>query len=117
MKEVETSGELPKDSSLKRFVDNGLLKETVLEKIEHPETQDLKFLSEHYMENLILQVTKQCNLRCKYCAYSGNYYNRTHTSERMSFETAKRAIDFYLERSDKADKLCLSFYGGLFLFQ
>lgn len=112
LKEVEKSGQLPKDDSLKRFVENGLLKETILGKIEHPGTNDLKPLSEHYMENLILQVTQQCNLRCKYCAYSGNYYNRTHTSERMSFEMAKKAIDFYLERSDKAEKLCLSFYGG-----
>lgn len=112
LKKVEKSGLLPMDDSLKRFEDNGLLQETILEKIEHPETSGLRYLSEHYMENLILQVTQQCNLRCNYCAYSGNYYNRTHTSERMSFETAKSAIDFYLDRSDKADKLCLSFYGG-----
>lgn len=112
LKEVEKNGQLPMDDSLKRFVDNGLLQETALEEIEHPEALEMKFLSEHYMENLVLQVTQQCNLRCKYCVYSGNYYNRTHSSERMSFETAKKAIDFYLERSDKADKLCLSFYGG-----
>ena len=30
----------------------------------------------------------------------------------MSFNIAKRAIDFYLERSKKANELCLSFYGG-----
>lgn len=112
LKVVEQSGQLPEDDSLKRFKDNGLLQETILERIEHPGTQDLKFLSEHYMENLILQVTQQCNLRCKYCAYSGNYYNRTHTAERMCFDTAKKAIDFYLARSDRADQLCLSFYGG-----
>lgn len=112
LKQVEKSGKLPHDDSLKRFVDNGLLQETVIEEIEHPETDNLKLLTEHYMGNLILQVTQQCNMRCKYCAYSGNYFNRTHATSRMDFETAKRAIDFYLERSDKADKLFLSFYGG-----
>ena len=30
----------------------------------------------------------------------------------MDFETAKKAIDFYLKRSEKADQLALSFYGG-----
>ena len=30
----------------------------------------------------------------------------------MSFDIAKRAIDFYLERSKKTNELCLSFYGG-----
>lgn len=112
LKMVEKSGQLPKDDSLSRFTDRGLLREVLVEKIEHPETTNLKFLSEHYLKNLILQVTQQCNLRCKYCAYSGNYYNRTHSSQRMSFDIAKRAIDFYLSRSDKAESLCLSFYGG-----
>lgn len=112
LKWVEKTGELPVDDSLKRFSDDGLLQETVIEEIEHPETQNLKLLTEHYMGNLILQVTQQCNMRCKYCAYSGNYFNRTHASNRMNFKTAKKAIDFYIERSDKADKLVLSFYGG-----
>ena len=90
----------------------GLLHETILNDIEHPETENLEMLSNHYIEYLILQVTQQCNLRCKYCAYSGNYYNREHSSERMSFDIAKKAIDFYLERSDSANELRLGFYGG-----
>lgn len=112
LKEVERSGQLPLDNSLKKFTDLGFLQKALVEKIEHPEAVHLKFLSEHYLENLILQVTQQCNLRCKYCAYSGNYYNRTHSSQRMSFEVAKEAIDFYLKKSDKTNKLTLAFYGG-----
>lgn len=112
LKNVELTGELPTDNSLKRFEDNGLLQKTIINEIEHPETQNVKFLTEHYMGNLILQVTQQCNMRCKYCAYSGNYFNREHASNRMNYETAKKAIDFYLIRSDKAEKLWLSFYGG-----
>lgn len=112
LKKVETDGKLPNSDALKRFTDKGLLRNTIIEKIEHPETHNLKFLSEHYLQNLILQVTQQCNLRCKYCTYSGNYYNRTHSAKKMDFETAKKAIDFYLSRSDKAEELCLAFYGG-----
>lgn len=112
LKKVEKESKLPIDNSLQRFTNNGLLQESVVENIEHPESVNLKYLSENCMGNLILQVTQQCNLRCKYCAYSGNYYNRTHSSERMSFEDAKRVIDFYLERSIEMDELALSFYGG-----
>ena len=112
LKKVEVSKYVSSNAKLKKFTDNGLLQETIVEEIEHPETQNLGLLSEHYLGNLILQVTQQCNLRCKYCAYSGNYYNRTHSSERMSFDTARKAIDFYLDRSDKMDDLSLSFYGG-----
>ena len=42
LKEVEKNGELPMDDSLKRFVDNGLLQETALEEIEHPEALEPK---------------------------------------------------------------------------
>lgn len=112
LQKVEVTGVLPTSGLLKRFVDNGFLQETTIEDIEHPETSNLKMLTEHYMGNLILQVTQQCNMRCKYCAYSGNYFNRTHAADRMSFEIARESIDFYLERSDKSDKLILSFYGG-----
>lgn len=113
LKKVERNQELPKNSlKLKRLLENGLLHETIVEKIEHPESDKISYLSEHRLKDLILQVTQQCNLRCKYCAYSGNYYNRSHSSQRMDFETAKRAIDFYLERSKEEPQLCVSFYGG-----
>ena len=112
LKEVEKTGKLPINNSLDRLIKNGFLKETVIHEIEHPETHNIKTLSEHYLNELVLQVTKQCNLRCKYCAYSGNYYNREHSSSRMRFETARKAIDFYLKRSDKFDKLSVAFYGG-----
>lgn len=112
LKIIEKTGRIPDENLLHRFIEMGLLHETILNDIEHPETENLEMLSNHYIEYLILQVTQQCNLRCKYCAYSGNYYNREHSSERMSFDIAKKAIDFYLERSDSANELCLGFYGG-----
>lgn len=62
---------------------------------------------------MILQVTQQCNLRCEYCAFSGIYKeNRVHSGNRMSFETAKRAIDFYLEHSVDTPSAFIGFYGG-----
>lgn len=112
LKEVEKTGRLPQTGILRRFIDSGLLQKTIVKKIEHPDTLNMKYFSECRIENLILQVTQQCNLRCKYCTYSGNYKNRMHTSKKMSYEHAKQAIDFYLERSREAESLCLSFYGG-----
>lgn len=112
LKEIEKTGVLPQNKVLERFTKNGLLQETHLEEIEHPDTESIKYLSQHGLNDLILQVTQQCNLRCNYCVYSGNYYNRTHTAQRMDFELAKKAIDFYLLRSDEAPNLTLSFYGG-----
>ena len=61
LKTVEKTKLVP-DGVLRRFVKSGLLRETAIEEIEHPETENLHLLAEHYMGNLILQVTQQCNL-------------------------------------------------------
>ena len=47
---------------------------------------------------LILEVTSACNLRCRYCIYSEHYnLTRTHGNEMMSFDIAKKAIDYYFQ--------------------
>lgn len=61
---------------------------------------------------MVLQVTQQCNLRCSYCAYSGLYHNRQHNAQRMNFQIAQKAIDFFLARNSEVDQLRFGFYGG-----
>lgn len=68
---------------------------------------------------LTLIVTQACNLRCKYCIYSGNYDSyRVHQDEFMSYEIAKKAVDHYFENikrlKNKRPLLypTISFYGG-----
>lgn len=70
--------------------------------------------------HLILGITEDCNFRCKYCVYGGQYKNfRTHTRKYMPFETAKKTIDYFFTRfadESKAETLAeqntISFYGG-----
>lgn len=65
------------------------------------------------VSNCILQVTRDCNLRCSYCAYSQkNYIDRNHNSEEMSQEIAKKAIDFLQRKSSDCKEIRISFYGG-----
>ena len=90
----------------------GLLRENNVSIIRHPSTELLPHYCENRLNYMILQVTQQCNLRCSYCAYSGLYYNRQHNSQRMSFETAKKAIDFFIQRTAESHYLRLGFYGG-----
>lgn len=89
-----------------------LLQDNIVKELAHPEQPFLSHHLNHRIQNLILQVTQRCNLRCSYCAYSGLYYNRDHENKDMSFETAQKAIDFMLQRSDEIDKVVCSFYGG-----
>lgn len=80
--------------------------------IEHQEANILESLYDNSLKSITLQVTQNCNLRCKYCVYSGSYVNRTHTNKRMSFETAKKALDFFYRHSYSSRDLSFGFYGG-----
>ena len=88
-----------------------------------------------YFDNYVLQrkfvleATEDCNFRCKYCPNTINVGSelRHHTHKKMSFETAKAAIDYYYSQytkifqqlSEEKKKLLLdtlpptlSWYGG-----
>lgn len=56
---------------------------------------------------LMLYLTEDCNLRCTYCFVKKK-------PRRMSLETAKKAIDYFLDRniSGRARRLGLTFFGG-----
>jgi Arylsulfatase regulator (Fe-S oxidoreductase) len=71
------------------------------------------------VSQLILIVTEDCNMRCKYCIYSDNYPTiKGYSSKKMSFEVAKKSIDYYyelhkkrVENGIKKDP-AVTFYGG-----
>lgn len=71
------------------------------------------------LNQLTLIVTDACNLRCKYCIYSQEYdYTRAHGHNLMSWDIAKKAIDYYfnfnlksLEYNPKITPT-IGFYGG-----
>jgi uncharacterized protein len=45
---------------------------------------------------LIINITEDCNLRCKYCYLSEVYeFTRNRTSQKMTLETGKRAINMF----------------------
>ncbi len=80
--------------------------------IRHGETDSLASLYKSNLNMATLQVTQNCNLRCKYCVYSGSYINRTHNNKRMSLETAIKAIDFLYGHSWASEDISVGFYGG-----
>ncbi|MBI5021172.1 MAG: radical SAM protein [Ignavibacteriales bacterium] len=65
------------------------------------------------LQYLTLNVTEQCNFRCVYCAYGDCYQSkRKHSTIHMSWRVAKKAVDFFLERSIQARDISVGFYGG-----
>ena len=77
------NGEERRRLQLETLRQKGLCKSTVLQTIEHPSLPFMETFLETQVDDMVLQVTQNCNLRCEYCAYSGKYYNRTHSSRRM----------------------------------
>ena len=94
------------------FQKQGLLLNHNIEQIQHPMTAILPHMVNHRLRQLVLQVTQNCNLRCDYCVYSGNYNNREHQNRNMSIADAEKAIDYLLLHSDELDDVSISFYGG-----
>ena len=60
---------------------------------------------------LCLHVSHDCNLRCKYCFASTGDFGTGHRMT-MDVETAKKAIDFVVERSGKRRNIEVDFFGG-----
>ncbi len=103
----------PEDSqTIKYYQKKGYLKNNQVTEIEHPSTCYVDYLISHNVEQVTLQVTQRCNLRCSYCIYSGKHENRTHSTLDMSFEQAKNIIDFGLKRSNESKVFLIGFYGG-----
>lgn len=64
----------------------------------------------HPLDTLDLQVSHRCHLACRYCyAGSGNFGRQ---DKLMTVETAKKAIDFFLEQTNGNKSLCINFDGG-----
>ncbi|MDD6919886.1 MAG: thioether cross-link-forming SCIFF peptide maturase [Eubacteriales bacterium] len=62
------------------------------------------------LKAICLHVAHSCNMDCMYCfAGKGEYHDG---SGLMSFETAKRAIDFLIANSDGRTNLEVDFFGG-----
>ncbi|MFR9286073.1 MAG: radical SAM protein [[Clostridium] scindens] len=97
---------------VKKYKKLGIFIDNPVKIIEHPNTEILGFQAKYLCQQLTLQVTQQCNLRCEYCAYSGLYENRTHANKNMDFDTAKKAIDFFLNHSRDSKQITFGFYGG-----
>jgi len=113
-RKVETGTATDEDwQLLKRYTDQGYLKESRLKEIIHPATEYMPFQLESGVNQLTLQICTTCNLRCSYCTYSGNYVGqRTHGDRVMSFDMIKKCVDFIMQRSRNVDRITLGFYGG-----
>lgn len=106
------TGENVDHPTIEKLKANGFLSTNRVKEVEHPATNVVKDFLNNKLKKINLQITQQCNFRCEYCVYSGEYENRGHSVSRMSWETAKKGIDFILSHSKDSSSIDVSFYGG-----
>ncbi len=97
------------------LIQKKVIVESPIKRIEHPLTNYVEPLLERGLNFIILQVTKDCNFSCRYCLFaseSSDNLNLGHQSNYMSFETARRSVDFLYKHSQDAKEIMISFYGG-----
>jgi uncharacterized protein len=67
----------------------------------------------HKRERTTLEITQQCNLRCKYCTYGGGFEDhRNHSQKRMSMELLTKSIHAAVQHGSALDEIGFGFYGG-----
>ena len=61
----------------------------------------------------VLEITQQCNLRCRYCTYGGGFTDhRVHSAKTMPEKVIRSAIDDSIKCGNMNDRIVFGFYGG-----
>lgn len=65
------------------------------------------------LSQLTLEITENCNLRCRYCVYGAGYAGqREHGFRPMTEETAFKALAYFYAHNGRAATISVGFYGG-----
>lgn len=77
-----------------------------------PTRKEFKELVKGKCEQIVLELTEDCNLRCGYCIYNAHHQaHRSFSNKSMSFDIAKRSVDCVMQ-DYQGDEFALTFYGG-----
>lgn len=74
---------------------------------------DIEKTLRKHCHQIVLEMTRSCNLRCRYCIFSGLHGDYpAHADRHMPRERIEEAIRFYMVHSREEEQLAVSFYGG-----
>lgn len=76
------------------------------------EPEHIKKLHANGLQQMILELTRDCTLNCSYCYTSGKYADPGARQSHMSKETCLKAVDFFCQGSRNSSEPVICFYGG-----
>ena len=95
------------------LIKKGFFKAGFVNTIEHPLIPFVAQLTDNCLHELVIQVTQDCNFNCRYCTFATeNGFDHTHNKKEMSWEIARKAIDYLYNHSSNASEISIYFYGG-----
>lgn len=104
----------PVTNKIKLWENNSLSEDMSI--VSYAETMDYSL---DKISMFTIEMTQQCNLRCKYCIYSGKYDSRrSHNEHSFPSNAIPSLINFISVHADKsAPFITVCFYGGEALLQ
>ena len=94
------------------LIKKGFFLPSQITEISHPWTNYTAALVSRHTNNVTFQVTQNCNFKCRYCSYACDNFDRKHNNKNMTWEIAKKSLDFIYENSRDSKFIDLGFYGG-----
>lgn len=95
------------------LLNRGYFKCFTVEGISHYCTPYLDVMLDRFLQDLILQVTQDCNFQCRYCLFANDTkVERNHEHINMDYLTAKKSVDYLYEHCEDANEVVIGFYGG-----
>lgn len=100
-------------SEIEEFQGEGYFKPIDFQRYNPYTLPEMKDKLSNKLEGVLINITSKCNLACKYCILSGDYLSHSGLKQQdMSWDTAKKAIDFFLSRARKDGTFRVDFFGG-----
>lgn len=95
------------------LIQKGMLQAPFVDKVRNLASDYIETLLNRSVNDITLQVTRNCNFCCRYCLFANSdKLIRKHQKLDMSWEIAKKSVDFLYNHSIDAPKITISFYGG-----
>lgn len=95
------------------LLNRGYFKSFTVERILHYQDSYLEVLLNRFLQDMILQVTQDCNFQCRYCLFANDTkFERTHKKTNMDYLTAQKSVDYLYNHCADVSEVRIGFYGG-----
>ena len=95
------------------LLNRGYFKCCTVERISHYCTPYLDVMLDRFLQDLVLQVTQDCNFQCRYCLFANDTkVERSHQQINMNYFTAQNSVDYLYNHCTDTNEVTIGFYGG-----